>query len=89
MNLVSNESDVQYRVVPAGQWVEAVKSGHQSPVEELRLNALKTYLDLGHIMFALDTTRTKETLRKIGCDAVDTCPPVDVEYLRQMTGDNA
>ncbi|KAJ9635854.1 hypothetical protein H2199_008207 [Coniosporium tulheliwenetii] len=69
------------RAVPLMDWLAA--QSHSADAEDLlSWEVLKGYLDAGHIMFALDRSKTDAALRLVGENVA--CPPVDSDYLREL-----
>ena len=80
MGAIRNDYTVG-RSVSIDEWFNlAAKSANKD--DQLRWAVLKDYLNMGHVMFALDRAETEDKIRTVGGDA--RCPPVDAEYLRRM-----
>ena len=75
--------DLVGRRVPLESWFRLV-SESATEDDRLRWAVLKDYLELGHVMFALDRAETDECVRIAGGAAE--CPPVDAGYLKAMLG---
>jgi hypothetical protein len=50
----------------------------------LRSTVLKEYMSMGHVMFSLDTAKTREILEDVAPDLGSQCPAVDAKYLFQV-----
>lgn len=74
------------KAVPKDQWAKASMAayGNMQKETKLRLDALQTYFDHGHVMFSLSCSRTLKSLRDIDSEALESCPPVDWRYLQGM-----
>ncbi|KAL2869028.1 uncharacterized protein BJX67DRAFT_379511 [Aspergillus lucknowensis] len=69
------------RCLSVDAWFEAVSRMDGSPDAQVRWAVLKEYFDLGHLMFGLDTEKTRSVLGELGMEG---CEPVDAAYLRTM-----
>ncbi|KAA8649458.1 putative Nonribosomal peptide synthetase [Aspergillus tanneri] len=69
------------KTLPVAEWLETVSRMDDSPDARVRWEVLSEYFDLGHNMFALESSKTREKLRRLG---VVECPPIGAEYLRTM-----
>ncbi|KAL8720892.1 MAG: hypothetical protein Q9225_002310 [Loekoesia sp. 1 TL-2023] len=74
------------------EWVLQTRdrAGDQDQAQ-LELSVFKQFLELGHIMFSLDSKGTKEALKKVkeAGGVVSECPPVDEMYLRKLLLDRS
>ncbi|OGM44044.1 hypothetical protein ABOM_007790 [Aspergillus bombycis] len=68
------------RKVDLDQWLEIVGQGAHEQ-EQLRLETLKAYFELGHTMFQLSRTNTDAVLKR---DHFIECPAVNEEYLSHL-----
>lgn len=69
-------------------WLRCIKDRAHSEEQKLRAEAAKAICESGHVMFAIDTTDTTQALelaRRDGASIV-ACPPMDVEFLRNLVG---
>jgi hypothetical protein len=84
-------------ILPLSEWKKLMRDrGSQTKDDvarsrqEMEWNVFEEYLNLGHRMVSLHTTRTRETLMKIkgilSGNGVVSCPPVDEVYLGKLFG---
>ena len=69
------------RRVSLESWFNLVSKSAKED-DQLRWTVLKNYLEMGHVMFALDRSETDESIRMAG--GTTDCPPVDANYLKGM-----
>lgn len=77
--------------VALSEWKRLMRDGGndaENPRQQMEWNVFEEYLDLGHAMLSLDTTKTRAALEKLGGNAsksgIITCPPVDEIYLGNL-----
>lgn len=76
------------------EWLAFMKERAVSEEQKLRVEAAKAICQTGHIMFALESGRTREALKvarghgdradEKGETTALECPPIDVEFLRAL-----
>ena len=78
---------------PLDAWLALMQQRAVSDVQKLTVEAAKAICDTGHVMFALESARTREALRiaredagKAGDAEGTECPAIDVEFLRGLAG---
>ena len=91
------DDGVRGSVVPFAEWIASVDAARGASSSssaaaaadddsddsfQLEKTVFRQFLQLGHVMFSLDGTRTKEALRRSG--EVLECPPVDERYLSRL-----
>ena len=70
--------------LPLLEWATQMrKHGENDDQAQMQWTVFKEFLDMGHTMFSLDDTKTKEALKIMG-DGYAFCPPIDEEYLRTL-----
>ena len=66
----------------------AAETGDEAEAAQLRFTAIKSVIEAGHVMFALDRRETKAALEMVngysGNEEGEDCPGVDEGYLRKM-----
>ena len=79
-------------IVPLSEWALRVRERAGGDDQaQLEMSVLKEFLDLGHVMFSLDSTRTRQALEKVRADngSMVECPPVDEVFLRTLISSGA
>ena len=64
-------------------WIDEMLNNDIDEAARLRWNVLKSYLSMGHVMFALEQGETEKMIQTLGGDGLE-CPPVDSQYLSRM-----
>lgn len=64
-------------------WIDEMLNTDIDEAARLRWNVLKSYLSMGHVMFALEQGETEKRIQEVGGDGLK-CPPVDTQYLSRM-----
>lgn len=70
--------------LPLHEWARVMKGKASSEAARLRLAAVINVLEKGHVMFALEASRTRKALEIVG--TYEECPAVDEVFLRRMMG---
>ncbi|KAF1813477.1 polyketide synthase [Eremomyces bilateralis CBS 781.70] len=73
------------KLVPLEQWLTAMEnqgSGGDADGETIKYTVLSEFLRNGHVMFALDQSKTERALRDVPEDVQ--CPPVNAAFLKDM-----
>ncbi|CAO1600411.1 hypothetical protein XANCAGTX0491_004101 [Xanthoria calcicola] len=69
------------------EWIDEMLNTDIDEAARLRWNVLRSYLSMGHVMFALEQGATAKRIQKmmggVGGDELK-CPPVDSRYLSRM-----
>lgn len=67
--------------LPSNEWISQMrKAGGNDEGAQIQWSVFKEFLDLGHSMFSIDDTKTREALDIMGEGEIG-CPPVDEVYL--------
>ena len=71
-------------VISMSDWTHKMREQNGSEDQaQIQWTVFKEFVDIGHTMFSLDATSTKEALMTLGDDG-KRCPPVDEVYLKGM-----
>ena len=72
-------------LLDVNDWVAGMGSEQTDEVGQMQRAIFKRYLGLGHVMFSLDQTNTRNALIELGsADVLGTCPPIDADFLENM-----
>lgn len=70
--------------IPSAEWVSQMrKAGGNDEGAQIQWSVFKEFLNLGHSMFSIDDTNTREALETLGEGEVG-CPPVNEVYLKTL-----
>ena len=73
------------RVIPMADWTQKIRDqGGNEDQAQIQWTVFKEFVDIGHMMFSLDSSATQNALKTLGDDGEIVCPPVDDVYLRGM-----
>ena len=73
-------------LVDPGEWIYDMQTQARSEEERIEWSVLKAYIDLGHRMFSLQCTKTRDQIARLEWVGKAENPPVDEKLIARLLG---